>query len=142
MRHVVLITLVVATKGGCAGLSPWKGGGQTQAPGPRRVSPADIALTRGYRIEVVTTGLNMPSDVTIDDQNRPIVVESGLQLRRGRSAPRLVRVVSTGELNVIASGDEKLAPWNWAQFHDGAFTSPRAANLGEAESRALIPAAR
>jgi glucose/arabinose dehydrogenase len=130
MRQMTVIPLVLALGSGCAALSPSKGGGQTKAEGVRRINPADVALPKGYRIEVVATGLNMPSGVAFDDQRRPVVVEAGYSYGEVFTTPRLLRVEPDGRTTVIASGDEKFAPWNGAAFHDGAFYVAEGGQLG------------
>src|SRR3954470_510555 len=78
MRPLRLVILIgICGIAGCAELSASKGGGQTSTSEARRADPADIAVPAEYRIDVVATGLNMPSGVDFDEQNRPIVVESG-----------------------------------------------------------------
>jgi glucose/arabinose dehydrogenase len=116
---------------GCAGLSPSKGGGQATAAGDgRAVNPDHVALPSGYRIEVVATGLNMPSGLTFDAQGRPVVVEAGYSYGEVFATPRLVRIDPEGKATVIASGDQKFAPWNGAVLHDGAFYVAEGGQLG------------
>src|SRR5688572_1462868 len=120
MRWLAYVALALFSAG-CAALSPSRGGGQIAAPGVRRVNTDHVTLPAGYRAEVVASGLNMPSGVTFDAQNRPVVVEAGYSYGEKFATPRLVRIESDGRTTVIASGDEKFAPWNGAVFHDGAF---------------------
>ena len=121
MRWLLLFLAAALQAAGCAALAPSKGGGQTRSDDGRHVDPRDIALPGGYRIEVVATGLNMPSGVAFDAQNRPYVTEAGYSYGEVFDTPRLLRIEATGQPTVIARGDEKFAPWNGLQFHDGAF---------------------
>lgn len=130
MRPLMALTLLFTVGAGCAALAPSEGGGQTAAERPRRVNATDVALPRGYRMEVVATGLNMPSGITFDDQDRPVIVEAGYSYGELFATPRLVRVDSDGRTTVIASGDQKFAPWTGAQFHDGAFYVAEGGQLG------------
>jgi len=59
--------------------SPSRGGSSQQSKfdGVRKISPAEIALPRGYRVEAVATGLTFPTDVTFDDQGRAYFIQSG-----------------------------------------------------------------
>ena len=130
MRCVPVIAILLMGSG-CAALSPSKGGGQTAAaPSGRRINPDHVALPAGYRAEVVATGLNMPSGVTFDENNRPVIVEAGYCYGEVFATPRLVRIESDGRQTVIASGEEKFAPWNGAVFRDGAYYVAEGGVLG------------
>ena len=43
----------------------------------RPVRPSDISVPDGYRIEAVVEGLDAPTMVAFDDQNRMLIAESG-----------------------------------------------------------------
>jgi glucose/arabinose dehydrogenase len=129
MRCFTFIALLLLGSG-CAGLAPSKGGGQTAPTDARRVDPAHVALPAGYRAEVVATGLNMPSGVTFDAQNRPVVVEAGYSYGEAFATPRLLRIDPDGRTTVIATGDKQFAPWNGVVFHDRAFYVAEGGVLG------------
>ncbi|TAJ98337.1 MAG: glucose dehydrogenase, partial [Candidatus Manganitrophaceae bacterium] len=105
---------------GCFRFRPSEGGGQTSFHPPRKISPSNIALPNGYRIEPVATELTFPTGVTFDADGRIYVVESGYSYGEVWTTPRLLRIDPGGGLTVIASG-EKNGPWNGAVYHQGAF---------------------
>src|SRR4051794_40330535 len=74
---VLFLAFALVLACGCTAIAPSRGGGQTKPMQGRRVNPADVALLPGYRIDVVATGLNMPTGVAFDDQNRAYVTEAG-----------------------------------------------------------------
>jgi hypothetical protein len=45
---------------GCLAILPSNGGGKALFRPTRQINPSDIALTPGYRIEVIATGLTFP----------------------------------------------------------------------------------
>src|SRR5689334_13243543 len=98
-------TLFVAllTLPGCFAMRGSSGGGQG-ASSSREVNPADIALPAGYRIEAVATGLNFPTGVAFDEQNRPHVTESGYAYGEVFTTPRVVRINTDGTTTPIAQG--------------------------------------
>jgi glucose/arabinose dehydrogenase len=102
----------------CAELGPSKGGGQTAAAPARHVDPRDVALPAEYRIEVIATGLNMPSGVDFDEQNRAIVVEAGYCYGETFATPRVLRVESNGSVTVLHSGADGV-PWNGVACRGG-----------------------
>ena len=110
---------------GCYSARGSHGGGETEVPGgrntaaPRPVDPSDVALPPGYRIEVVATGLNMPSAVTFDDTGRAYVLESGFSYGEVYDHPRLVEILPGGGRRVVATGDNP--PWTGVAFHRGSF---------------------
>ena len=113
--------------GGCYGMRPSSGGGQTEFlresddfDAPRTVDAADVALPPGYRIEAVATGLTFPTGVTFDDEGRPHVTESGYSYGEVFLTPRLLRVEADGSTTVVAEGGRN-GPWNGVAFADGAF---------------------
>jgi glucose/arabinose dehydrogenase len=103
--------LLILTCVGCVELSPSKGGGQTAATSSRRADPGDVAVPAEYRVEIVATGLNMPSGVDFDAQNRPIVVESGYCYGETFATPRVLRVDGNGAVTVLVTGNDGV-PWN------------------------------
>ncbi|HEX7005188.1 MAG TPA: hypothetical protein VF168_13470 [Trueperaceae bacterium] len=103
----------------CFPLLPSQGGGQTEFEAPRRLQPADVRLPDGYEIEVVATGLDLPTGVAFDDQGRIYVLEAGYSYGELFSEPRLLRLEPEGPPTVVATGDNP--PWNGVVFADGAF---------------------
>lgn len=112
----VLIGIVLA---GCFRLRGSHGGGETSFDPPRKISPRDIALPDGYRIEPAATELTFPTGVTFDEEGRAYVVESGYSYGEVWTTPRLLRIDPAG-ITVIASGG-KNGPWNGVAYHQGAF---------------------
>src|SRR5688572_17597266 len=105
MRRVLLppAVLLLLSLGGCFWAVPSKGGGQISAAAQRRIDPGDIALLRGYRVDVIATGLTYPTSVTFDEQNRPHVLEGGYSYGEDFQQPRLVRIESDGRSTVIVT---------------------------------------
>ena len=112
---------------GCYSMIPSSGGGQTKSTGPRTLNAADIALPPGYRAQVVATGLNFPSGVAFDEDNRPYVVEAGYSYGEKFTTPRLLRIESNGKSTLIAQG--KNAPWTGIVYSDGSFYIAQAGDL-------------
>ena len=124
--RIVIVLAVVAIVLGAAywvyglwPLLPSRGGGQTEFEGARTVDPADVAVTDGYRIEVVAQGLTFPTDVAFADDGTPYVLEAGYSYGEVIVTPRLLRVEPSGALAVVAEGTN--GPWNGVTFHDGFF---------------------
>ena len=105
----------------CYTIDESSGGGQTQFDRPRAITPGDIALPPGYRIQTVAQGLTFPTGVTFDDQGRTYVVEAGYSYGELFTTPRLLRIEPDGQTAVIAVGSPDYAPWNGAVFYAGAF---------------------
>ena len=117
-RAVPLVALV-ATLPACFAMRSSKGGGQAAFEPPRRTEPEGVALPAGYRIEVVATGLSLPTGVAFDDAGRVYLTEAGYSYGEVWTTPRLLRVERDGRLTQVAAGTG--APWNGLAFHDGAF---------------------
>ncbi len=122
MRTLVRATLgvaLLATLPACFAMRSSKGGGQTGFSPPRRVDAQAVALPPGYRIEVVATGLDMPTGVAFDDAGGVYVTEAGYSYGELWTTPRLVRVERDGRITQVASGTG--APWNGLAYANGAF---------------------
>ncbi len=120
--RVLSLTAVFIAAGmlsGCFVLLPSEGGGSTRFEAPRRIDPGDVALLPGYRIEVVATGLTLPTGVAFDEQGRIYVTEAGYSYGDVWTTPRLLRVEPNGNLTQIAAGSDP--PWNGVDFHRGSF---------------------
>lgn len=103
----------------CFPVLPSRGGGQTEYVAPREVEPSDVALPDGYEIEVVATGLDLPTGVAFDDEGRVYVLEAGYSYGPLFGVPRLVRIEEDGGRTVVAAGTNP--PWTGVSFADGAF---------------------
>src|SRR5438067_138848 len=100
---------------------PSKGAGKAVFSPPRQIDPADVAVPPGYCIEPVVTGLNYPTAVVTDEQDRVYVLESGYSYGEDFAPPRLLRLEPTGQPAVVATGDDKAGPWTGMSYHQGAF---------------------
>lgn len=117
---VALLGLAVLTLGGCYSMRPSSGGGQTDASLPRRIDPADVAVPRGYRVDVAATGLTFPTGVAFDRDGVPHIVEAGYSYGEVFTTPRLLRVNADGGITELARGS-KNGPWTGVAYADGAF---------------------
>ena len=122
MKNILsLVTIfVLACLTGCFRMRASKGGGQTDAITSRVVTPADIAVSPGYKIEVVAEGLTFPSGVTFDEKGRAYVVETGYSYGEVWTEPKLIRIEENGSLTTIAKGG-KNGPWTGVAFDNGFF---------------------
>jgi glucose/arabinose dehydrogenase len=116
---MVCVALGCAALTGCYSQRASSGAGQTKFEPPRRVDPADVAVPKGYRVEVVATNLTFPTGITFDASGAPCVVESGYSYGEKWTTPRLVRLEASGP-KTIAQGARN-GPWNGVVFHDGNF---------------------
>src|SRR5688572_25333261 len=76
----------------CYNLRPSNGGAQSEFSPPRRTQAADIAVPKGYRVELVAAGFTFPTGVTFDDEGTAYVVESGYSYGEVWTTPRLLRI--------------------------------------------------
>jgi glucose/arabinose dehydrogenase len=111
---------MLAAVSSCYVMRPSSGAGQTAAPTNRALSPDAIAVSAGYQVELVASGLTFPVGVTADNSGRVYVVESGYAYGEDFTEPRLLRVESDGRTTPIASGG-KGGPWTGAVFNGGNF---------------------
>ena len=114
--------LVVAS--GCYGMLDSEGGGDISkktAMKGRRVDPGDVSVPKGYRIEVVATGLTFPTGVAFGERGEIYLLESGYSEGDKVMRPRLVEIdpKGGGVLRTIASGEK--GPWNGLAFDGGSF---------------------
>lgn len=112
--------VAVATLSACYNVRPSSGGGQTSAALPRQVNPADVAVPRGFRVDVVARGLTFPTGVAFDANGTPYVVEAGYSYGEVFTTPRLLRVNADGSTEEVARGG-KNGPWTGVAYADGAF---------------------
>ena len=113
-------TVTVLALAGCYNIRPSSGGGETTAELPRRTNPADVAVPRGFRVDVVATGLTFPTGVAFDGKGVPHVVESGYSYGDVFTTPRLLRINSDGSVTEVARGANN-GPWTGVVYGDGAF---------------------
>lgn len=115
---VTLISLAVAAFG-CYGVRPSSGGAEANTTS-RKINPSDIALPKGYQIEMIASGLTFPTGITFDENGYAYVIESGYAYGEKWAEPRLLKLDGAGNTSIIARG-EKNGPWNGVTFHDGNF---------------------
>jgi len=113
-------SLAMAFLPACYVLRPSHGAGEAAFRGPRVSRASDVAVSEGYRIELVAEGLSLPSGVTFDAQGTPCVVESGYSTGGVQATPRLLRLNADGTRSEIARGGDN-GPWTGVAFHDGVF---------------------
>src|SRR4051812_29561190 len=123
---LVLFFAMLLTAPGCYTMRGSEGGAEVKlAPGEgRRVTPADVALPQGYKIEAVATGLTFPTGVAFDRDGRPHVTEAGYSYGESFTTPRLLRIEQNGQPTVVASGpsgQQNNGPWNGVLFYEGNF---------------------
>ena len=118
VRHVTLFA-VLASVGACFAMRSSHGGGQTSFSPPRTFDSKSIAVPAGYRIELVASGLDMPTGVAFDEQGRAYVTEAGYSYGELWTTPRLVRVEQDGRITQVAAGSDP--PWNGVVFDRGDF---------------------
>ena len=119
-RALAAALLAASLLTGCYVMRPSSGAGQTSFKSPRRVNAEDIAVTKGFRIESVVTGLTFPTGVTFDADGRIYIVESGYAYGEVWTKPRLLRLEENGRLSEVAAGQTN-GPWTGGTFHNGAF---------------------
>lgn len=114
------LLVVILTVQGCYVMRPSSGGGETSFSGARTVRAADVALPRGYRIDVVATGLTFPTGVAFDDAGTPYVTESGYSYGEVFTVPRLLRINADRSVTEVARGTNN-GPWTGVARAGGAF---------------------
>jgi len=124
MRNAHWLVAVLLVGSGCFGMMDSEGGGDISkktAMKGRHVDPGDVSVPKGYRIEVVTTGLTFPTGVAFGDGGEVYVVESGYSEPGKLIRPRLVEIDRNGGgvRRVIATGEK--GPWNGVAYSDGSF---------------------
>jgi glucose/arabinose dehydrogenase len=97
-----------------------KGGGQIDAIPQRAITPTDIALPSGYKIEAVTSGLTFPTGAAFDDDGNLYIIEAGYSYGEVWTEPRLLKIDNSGKSSVIARGSRN-GPWSGITWHNGAF---------------------
>jgi glucose/arabinose dehydrogenase len=119
-KGLLVLAVIVSFYPSCYRLRSSKGGGQIKSLSERRINTADIAISPGYKIEAVASGLSFPTGITIDDKGNAYVVEAGYSYGEVWTEPKLIRIEPNGKLSVIATG-EKNGPWTGITFYNGDF---------------------
>lgn len=108
-RYTVMILAGLALLWGAA----WKGWifPSDRQYRPRPVNPADITVPKGYRVEVLASGLNAPSALEITPDGQIYIGESGYGGAyaatagyEGTTEGRVLRLERDGTLTVVAGG--------------------------------------
>ncbi|MBA2252316.1 MAG: glucose dehydrogenase [Nitrospirales bacterium] len=110
----------VVIQQGCFALRSPAGGSQATFSGTRPIHTADIAVSPGYRIEAVVSGLTFPTGVTFDDHGRLYLIEAGYSYGEVWTTPKLLRVGEDGQTTLILEGQNN-GPWTGVSFHQGHF---------------------
>src|SRR5688500_16029258 len=118
-RNIIYLTAFVLTLYGCYGLRSSQGGGEVE-DAVRRMDVSDIAVPKGYRVEVVATGLTYPTGIAFDERGEIYLVESGYSYGETWTEPRLLKLAPENKTEVVAKGG-KNGPWNGVTFNDGSF---------------------
>ena len=105
---------------GCYRMRASNGGGQIGKVPQRIIQVQDVAITNGYKIEAVASGLTFPTAVTFDDAGNLFVIEAGYSYGEVFSEPKLLQIGSNGQPTLVAKG-EKNGPWTGVTWHNGAF---------------------
>lgn len=120
LKYAFLLLFLAVVLSGCYRMRASKGGGQTKSISEKRIDPTDIALPKGYKIELIASGLNYPTGIDFDETGIPYIIESGYAYGEEWATPMLKRIEEGGSTTVIAKG-EKNGPWNGVSYHDGHF---------------------
>ncbi|HVG40186.1 MAG TPA: hypothetical protein VM888_01145, partial [Chitinophagaceae bacterium] len=96
------------------------GGGQKNVSNERMVNATNIAVTKGYKIEAITSGLTFPSAVTFDDNGNLYAIETGYSYGEVWGEPKLLRIDASGKTTLVAIGP-KNGPWTGITWYNGAF---------------------
>jgi glucose/arabinose dehydrogenase len=96
------------------------GGKQSFEPVARKIDPADIALPKGYKIEMVASNLTYPTGAAFDESGNLYVIESGYSYGEIFLQPKLLKIEADGKATEIVSGGNN-GPWTGITFHNGSF---------------------
>jgi glucose/arabinose dehydrogenase len=118
-RYLVLFCIALALMG-CYRMRSSQGGGQLNSVAKRQVSPADILLSPGFKIELLHEGLDFPSAVAFDDNGTLYAVETGYAYGEVWREPKLIRLDANGTKTEVAKGS-KNGPWTGLIFYNGSF---------------------
>jgi glucose/arabinose dehydrogenase len=104
---------------GCYRMRTSKGGGQSKGIVTRKINPADITVSPGYKIEVVSQGFTFPTAIAFDDQGIAYILEAGYAYGEVWKEPKLIKIQGDTK-TVIAKGDLN-GPWTGVTYHNGYF---------------------
>jgi hypothetical protein len=104
----------------CYKLRGHYGGLQNFEPVSRNIKPADIALPKGYKIEVVASNLTFPTGVTFDEDENVYVIESGYSYGELFLQPKLLKIGKDGLATELVKGGNN-GPWNGVTYYKGSF---------------------
>jgi glucose/arabinose dehydrogenase len=121
-RFAICITLsfISLVHSNCYRMRSSNGGGQKNVSNERMVNATNIAVTKGYKIEAITSGLTFPSAVTFDDNGNLYAIETGYSYGEVWGEPKLLRIDASGKTTLIAKGP-KNGPWTGITWYNGAF---------------------
>jgi glucose/arabinose dehydrogenase len=120
MKKFLVLLSIALTLIGCYRMRGSQGGGQSTSITKRQITPADILLTPGFKIELFHDDLTFPSAVTFDDNENLYVVETGYAYGEVWREPKLMLLTPDGGKTEIARGS-KNGPWTGLSFHNGNF---------------------
>jgi glucose/arabinose dehydrogenase len=116
----ILFLFLLLSLQACYNMRRSRGGGQIDVIPARTVNAGDIALTKGYKIEPVASGLTFPTACAFDDAGNLFVIEAGYSYGEVWGEPKLFRIDNNGGTTLIAKGTRN-GPWTGIAWHDGAF---------------------
>jgi hypothetical protein len=120
MKNFFLLLFILFACSACYRLRSSDGGGQIKEVRERKINTNDIALTEGFHIEPIASGLNFPTGIAIDEQGLLFVTESGYAYGEVWTTPSLIRIDPDGRKTTMAIGN-KNGPWNGVYYHRGHF---------------------
>src|SRR5687768_1437017 len=92
LKILSLVGFLATISMSCYRMRAPNGGGQIQAIPARSINPEDVALTPGYKIEPVISGLTYPTAIAFDDSNNIYVIEAGYSYGEVWEVPKLLKV--------------------------------------------------
>jgi len=116
----LLLLVVSSTLTQCYRMRKSNGGGQIETIPQRKINANDIALTPGYKIEPVSSGLTFPTAAAFDDGGNLYVIEAGYSYGEVWGEPKLLKVDANGKTTTIAKGPRN-GPWTGITWYNGAF---------------------
>ncbi len=118
--NILILFAALFLISGCYFLSGSDGGGETDWKPPRKLNPDDVALPKGYAIEIIARGLTFPTDLTFDDEENIFVIEAGYSYGEVFTKPKLIKIDSEGKTSVVFEGENN-GPWTSVDFYKSNF---------------------
>jgi glucose/arabinose dehydrogenase len=115
---LVIFLFIALLNSGCYRMRVSNGGGDVRGMS-RDVNAHDVALSPGYKIDLVAKGFTFPTDIAFDENGSMYVLEAGYAYGEVWKPPMLIEVKNDSR-NVIATG-EKNGPWTGVTYHNGNF---------------------